>query len=64
MTTKHIHNVQTGDKIITCGATTFDDVFVVRQVCMMPNGKPFMIKGDGGKAIITGNNDDRTVSVL
>jgi hypothetical protein len=64
MTSKHIYAVQVGDKITTCGDTPFTDIFHVVRIDKMPNGKPFMIKGDGGKAIITGNNDDRTVSVL
>ena len=62
--TKHIYEVQVGDKITTCGDTTFTDIFHVVRIDKMLNGKPFMIKGDGGKAIITGNNDDRFVTVV
>jgi hypothetical protein len=61
---KHIYEVEVGDKIATCGETTFTDIFHVVRIDRMMNGKPFMIKGDGGKAIITGNNDDRLVGVI
>ena len=59
--TKHIHEVQVGDKITACGDTTFTDTFHVKTIAKMPNGKPYLIKGEGGKAIMTGNNDERTL---
>lgn len=61
--TKHIYEVQIGDKITACGDTTFTDIFVVKSVAKMPNGKPYLIKGEGGKAIMTGNSDDRTLTL-
>ena len=61
--TKHIYEVQVGDKITTCGDTTFTDIFHVVSIAKMPNGKPYLIKGEGGKAIMTGNNDNRTLTV-
>lgn len=64
MNTKHIHTVEVGDKITVCGEITFTDVFHVKEVAHMQNGKPYLIKGDGGKAIVTGNGDERIVTVL
>jgi len=61
--TKHIHQVQVGDKITTCGDTIFTDIFHVNSIATMLNGKPYLIKGEGGKAIMTGNNDERTITV-
>jgi len=61
--TKHIHEVQVGDKITACGDTTFTDTFHVKQIACMMNGKPYLIKGDGGKAIMTGNGDERTLTL-
>lgn len=62
--TKHIYEVQIGDKITTCGDTSFTDIFHVVSIAKMPNGKPYLIKGEGGKAIMTGNSDDRTITTL
>ena len=63
MTTKHIHEAQVGDKITACGNTTFTDTFHVKSIARMLNGKPYLIKGDAGKAIITGNGDERTLTL-
>ena len=61
--TKHIYEVQIGDKITACGDTIFTDTFHVKSVAKMMNGKPYLIKGEGGKAIMTGNSDDRTLTL-
>lgn len=64
MNTKHIHSVQVGDKLTAHRNTIFNDVFHVTSVAVMPNGVPYLIRGDGGKAIMTGNGDDSMVTVL
>ena len=61
--TKHNHEAQVGDKITVCGNVTFTDIFHVKSIARMLNGKPYLIKGDGGKAIITGNGDERTLTL-
>ena len=63
MNTKHIHEAQVGDKITACGNVTFTDTFHVKSIAKMMNGKPYLIKGDGGKAIVTGNGDERTLTL-
>ena len=61
--TKHIYEVQVGDKITACGNVTFTDTFHVKWIERFLDGKPYFIKGDGGKAIMTGNGDDRILTL-
>jgi len=62
--TKHIHDVEVGDKITAHRNTIFDEVFYVTSILTMPNGVPFLIRGDGGKAMKTGNGDDSIVTLV
>ena len=63
MTTKHIHDVQVGDQITAHRNTIFDETFHVTGISTMPNGVPYLVRGDGGKAIMTGNGDDSLVTL-
>lgn len=61
--TKHIHQVQVGDELSAHRNTAFAETFRVTSVAKMPNGVPYLIRGDGGKAIMTGNGDDSIVTL-
>lgn len=61
-TAKHIYEVQEGDRIISCGKTVYNEVFIVKQVRRV-NNIPFFIIGDAGKAIMSGHNDDRMIHI-
>jgi len=63
MTTKHIHEAQVGDKITAIRNTTFDETFHVTSIATMPNGTPYLIRGDAGKAIMTGNGDNSVITL-
>lgn len=63
MNTKHIHEVEVGDKITAYRNTTFDETFHVESISRRADGIPLYVRGAGGKGIVTGLADDSLITL-
>ena len=63
MNTKHIHEVEVGDKITAYRNTTFDQTFHVESIARRSDGTPLYVRGAAGEGICTGPGDDSLVTL-